>query len=757
MSTKNIIFIDSRVSNPQSLIDSLTESAQVFVLNSESDGLGQMANLMQGQTGIDVIHVISHGSQGALYLGSTVLNSGNLGWYAKQLGRVGNSLTPMGDILLYGCNVAQGDAGLQFITALAQATGADVAASTDATGVAALGGDGVLEQVSGSVDAASLSVDQLTELLAVNTAPTFATGGGKVITDFGLATEISNDIAVQLDGKFIVVGGPSFLIARYNIDGSLDTTFDGDGKISGTFNGSAEAVAVETDGNILVAGSTSQGQYTGDFALARYKPNGVIDTSFGSLGLVITSFKSWRDVGAAIAIQQDGKILVAGMSDNGSSTSYNYDFAIVRYNSNGSLDTSFGSGGKVTTEFGNSRSDQGRGICIQPDGKIIVSGTTGLDFAIVRYNYDGTLDTEFDGDGRLVTPNGGGGRVALQNDGKILLAGYDDKLDFVLYRYNNNGSFDPTFGNNGKVKTNVDGFDFAYEVVIQQDNKILLVGDSGGYPNGNIALVRYHPNGSLDTTFSGDGKVTTDFGAWETAYSLAIQSNGKILVAGTTNDQINSNFAVVRYNSDGSLDTEQTFTGSSANESFVSGPGNDTIDGGLGLDTAIFTGTRADHTITQTATGWTVRSTADGTDTLQNVERLQFSNETLALDINGVAGQAYRIYQAAFNRTPDNGGLKYWIGRMDAGTTQDRVAAEFVGSQEFQNLYGSNPSNADFLTKLYSNVLHRTPDTGGYNWWLGELDAGRYDKTSALASFAESPENQAGVIGVIQNGIDLFN
>lgn len=197
--------------------------------------------------------------------------------------------------------------------------------------------------------------------------------------------------------------------------------------------------------------------------------------------------------------------------------------------------------------------------------------------------------------------------------------------------------------------------------------------------------------------------------------------------------------------------------GTPGNDSFTTSSGNDIIDGGGGIDTVIFSGTRASHTITKTAKGWTVSSTADGTDTLQNVDRLQFSNETLALDINGAAGQAYRIYQAAFNRTPDNGGLKYWIGRMDAGTTQDRVAAEFIGSQEFKDLYGTNPSNADYLTKLYSNVLHRTPDAGGYNWWLGELDAGRYDKTSALASFAESTENQAGVIGVIQNGIDLFN
>lgn len=196
--------------------------------------------------------------------------------------------------------------------------------------------------------------------------------------------------------------------------------------------------------------------------------------------------------------------------------------------------------------------------------------------------------------------------------------------------------------------------------------------------------------------------------------------------------------------------------GENGNDTVVGGAGDDTVDGGAGTDMMNFNGNSRDFTLHQTATGLTVISLSEGTDTLSNIERLQFSDATIALDIAGNAGQAYRIYQAAFNRTPDNDGLKYWIGRMDGGTTQDRVAAEFVDSQEFQNLYGTNPSNADFLTKLYSNVLHRTPDSDGYDWWLGQLDGGAYDKTSALASFAESNENQAGVIGVIQNGIDLF-
>jgi hypothetical protein len=200
-----------------------------------------------------------------------------------------------------------------------------------------------------------------------------------------------------------------------------------------------------------------------------------------------------------------------------------------------------------------------------------------------------------------------------------------------------------------------------------------------------------------------------------------------------------------------------TYNGSSANETFSSGIGSDTIDGGPGFDTVIYNCNRDSFTIVKTLTGWTVSSKAEGIDTLANVERIRFGNETLALDISGNAGQAYRIYQAAFDRVPDNGGLKYWIGRMDAGTTLERVAAEFIGSPEFQALYGAYPSNAEFLTKLYKNVLHRTPDQGGYDWWLAELNAGRYDKVKALASFSESPENQAGVLNAILNGIDLLN
>ena len=186
------------------------------------------------------------------------------------------------------------------------------------------------------------------------------------------------------------------------------------------------------------------------------------------------------------------------------------------------------------------------------------------------------------------------------------------------------------------------------------------------------------------------------------------------------------------------------------------GAGDDTLDGGEGMDVASFSGSRSSYTLTQAGSSWSISSAAEGTDVLLNIERLQFSDRTVALDISGNAGQAYRVYQAAFNRTPDNDGLKFWIGQMDSGASLSSVAAGFVGSAEFQTLYGANPTNEQFITKLYSNVLHRAPDQGGFDFWLAALNSNNVDRVTTLAQFSESPENQTGVIGVIQNGIDLL-
>ena len=156
-STTNIIFIDSRVTEYQSLLDGLPQPTEVFILDSESNGLTQMLDKLKGRSGVDALHLVSHGSQGALYLGSTVLDSANLASFGSQLAGIGDAMTPTGDILLYGCNVAQGDLGQTFIEQLAVLTRADVAASTNQTGAAALGGDWLLERATGHIDALTIA------------------------------------------------------------------------------------------------------------------------------------------------------------------------------------------------------------------------------------------------------------------------------------------------------------------------------------------------------------------------------------------------------------------------------------------------------------------------------------------------------------------------------------------------------------------------------------------------------------------------
>jgi uncharacterized delta-60 repeat protein len=266
-------------------------------------------------------------------------------------------------------------------------------------------------------------------------------------------------------------------------------------------------------------------------------------------GIITTDINNGsNDSGKSVTLQADGKILVAGSSDG--------KFALVRYNSNGSLDTIFDMDGKVTTNLGSYAS--GGFVALQADGKIIVAGSSNNAFALVRYNSNGSLDTTFSGDGKLTTNIGTSydyaSAVTLQADGKILVAGYSfDSVtgfsDVVIARYNRNGSLDTTFDNDGKVITDFVFYDYGYSVTLQADGKILVAGYSDDSRHGLFTLMRYNSDGSLDTTFNGDGKVTAYSGSGS---SVTLQADGKILVAGNSGD---NDFALIRYNTDGSLDT----------------------------------------------------------------------------------------------------------------------------------------------------------------------------------------------------------
>lgn len=201
--------------------------------------------------------------------------------------------------------------------------------------------------------------------------------------------------------------------------------------------------------------------------------------------------------------------------------------------------------------------------------------------------------------------------------------------------------------------------------------------------------------------------------------------------------------------------------GESGNDTLAGGGWGDRLDGGAGLDTAVFSGRRADYDIGiyQQRPGLTYSvgdlrgGEHDGPDLLVNIERLAFADGAIALDILETAGQAYRLYRAAFDRAPDEVGIGFWIDKLDRGLTLDDVAHAFVASQEFRDLYGAAPSNEEIVTLLYRNVLDRAPDQGGFDFWVEVLDSGREDVAGVLAAFSESSENASAVYLDIELGI----
>jgi uncharacterized delta-60 repeat protein len=345
------------------------------------------------------------------------------------------------------------------------------------------------------------------------------------------------------------------------LDGEFDTGFGVGGKVITQFDNSiseAFAVAPQTDGKFVLAGYSLDSSDT-DFALARYNANGSLDTSFGVGGKVVTGIGNADDTAFALVIQpSDGKLIAAGSSFNGR----NDDFALVRYKTDGTLDTTFGMGGIVTTGFNNTF-DYIDAVAVQTDGKIVAAGYvfngSYFHFAIARYHSNGTLDDTFGTGGKVITEMTAfddlARAIALQSDGKIIVAG-EANADLAVARYNSDGSLDTSFDGDGKVVTSINLFDSAYDVVIQADGKIVAAGETGNGTNSDFAVVRYETNGALDSLFDSDGIVTTAIGGSdEIASSLSIQAGGKIIVGGFSSNGTNDDFAVARYEPSGALDS----------------------------------------------------------------------------------------------------------------------------------------------------------------------------------------------------------
>lgn len=377
---------------------------------------------------------------------------------------------------------------------------------------------------------------------------TFGTGG-KVFTQFSPhGPQPATDIAVQPDSKIVVVSGAlaTFLqsglnIARYNPDGTLDTTFGSGGKITAFHGGGPQnynSVLVEPDENILVAGSYGfltgpPDQWVYNFRVVRFSPTGLVLTTFVGLPSNLPGGLAVNDV----ALTTGNKIIVVG--------SHFSNVYLLRFNTNGSLDTSFDSDGIV-----NFSAAEVSAVAAQTDGKVLVAGKLGGDWAVRRFNIDGSPDMSFDGDGIFSAPVGTGASGAkemiVKPDGRILTVGgaLNPGAVTALVQLNPDGSLDNTFDVDGKVFTSVPATDGGLDAELQRDGKIVAF--SGG--TGDVfGLSRYLPNGALDTTFSGDGIATETVAAKPGA--IALQPDGKIVASGNTmvNSAFGDSFAVARF------------------------------------------------------------------------------------------------------------------------------------------------------------------------------------------------------------------
>jgi uncharacterized delta-60 repeat protein len=395
--------------------------------------------------------------------------------------------------------------------------------------------------------------------------PTFGGGDGYVITNV-LDDERAQSVALQADGKIVVAGegdhGPGtdtdFVVVRYDAAGNLDPTFDGNGKKAEVEPGDQvlSTLAIRPDGRIAYTGTTTDSNGTRTLRTYCYNSDASIFYNFSLNGGAGTP-----DTGESLIVQSDNKVVIAATDDH---DVLMHDLGAVRLTSTGTLDSSFGGSGMVATLIPGSI-DGMFDTALQPDGKIVTLGSTFVDSQIVRYNSDGTIDTTFGAGGRVIVDFSGGkdlpAGLAILNDGKIIVAGsvyYSGPLSnceayATLAKFNSDGSPDTTFGSNGTVKTDATfGLEQITSIAIDSNGRIIVSGTTQAISERNFLTMRYNSNGSLDSTFGFGGMVFQNLqpGSDELVNTLTIQPDDTILVAGCICD-VDCDLIVTKYLTNG--------------------------------------------------------------------------------------------------------------------------------------------------------------------------------------------------------------
>jgi uncharacterized delta-60 repeat protein len=433
---------------------------------------------------------------------------------------------------------------------------------------------------SNSSESSDFAIRRYNEDISLDT--TFGTNG-KVLTTFDTGLNEAQSVQLLPNGKIITVGksmpladvngqagtiNSEFAISKYNANGTLDVTFDGDGKVTTKFEyGTDElkSLLILPDDKFIAVGTSRNtvpnNAFFSNIVFSKYNSNGTLDLSFGNLGKVVPVFGENVYTILNALIQSDGKILInAFYSTFGSNETF---FELIRYNSNGSLDTTFGNNGKISTGQVNLRKIN------SVNGKLLFTGVTTLPsgnngYVIVQYNENGTIDNAFGVNG-VATFNAGNSpfgfsSLAIQQEGKIIVSGNyfngNGQLSCVTLRYTINGILDNTFGINGVVTTPIPIF--VNSNFVQSDGKIIVAGTSNNGSDTNFSTVKYNSNGTIDTTYGINGITFSILDNYNQINSIILQPDNKILVALSqyNPEQNPNNFKVKRINTDGNYDND---------------------------------------------------------------------------------------------------------------------------------------------------------------------------------------------------------
>ena len=582
--------------------------------------------------------------------------------------------------------------------------------------------------------------------------------------------------------------GNNFAMARYNSDGSIDNTFGNDGTgnvitIVSSLDDAARSVVIQNDGKIILTGSAKFGN-NNDFAIVRYNPNGILDENFGSDGGIIkldVSGNSKDDFAYSAAIQDDGKIVIVGFSATVIGTQivhYNSDFVLVRYNTDGTLDSDFGANGTGTVITpGISDFDYAYSVVVQKDSKIVIGGTSksgnDYDFALLRYTSNGMLDNTFNDSGMVVTQAGSGDNqiksIALQqmDDGteSILAAGFyfnGNDYDYTIERYKSTGELEGQFGGSsehiipGKAIKIGESDDKALSMSIKKNpangniEKIVLAGFANNGTNNDFALACLNPDGTVDTSFGTNGTMTTKMGEVESEINaLALQTiNGKekIIAAGyaiNANDKSKFDFALVRYKKDGTLDNSFGVNGNGIVTTSIGGYDKiHTVV--LQGDGKIIAGGQKSHNEYDAAL---IRYNPDG-----------IIDSSFGINGNGIVNPPIQITSALLQ----NDGKIVIAGGFDKNNTLGFSVARYNNEGNIDNTFGLEKDGMAYTPiKLQKNALALSAaiQSDGKTIVAGSYLESTDDNDIALARFNADGtlDNSFGEKGIVTTKIDTAN